>query len=68
MPQTPRNAAVVEKMKNLIMKDGRLIAQEAVDQVKISTGSRPAIFCDHAQSGCEISSQTSVSGAENSVL
>ncbi|GFW52530.1 hypothetical protein TNCV_404581 [Trichonephila clavipes] len=63
-PQTSRNAAVVERVKHLVMKVCRLTLLETAEQVYTSTGSTQAILCDHAQSGCEICSQTSVGRTE----
>ncbi|GFX12089.1 hypothetical protein TNCV_2998721 [Trichonephila clavipes] len=67
-PETAKNAAVVEKVENLIMKDRRLTARETAEQVKISTGSPHAILYDHEESSGEFCSQASVGGTKNSVL
>ncbi|GFV85566.1 hypothetical protein TNCV_3773901 [Trichonephila clavipes] len=45
-PRNPRNAAVIEKVENLIMKDLRFTARETAEQVEICTGSPRAILCN----------------------
>ncbi|GFW99608.1 hypothetical protein TNCV_3418411 [Trichonephila clavipes] len=64
MLQTAENAAIVEKMENQIIKDGFLTVREISEQVGVNTGSVLAVLCDHAQSDCEICSQSSVGGTE----
>ncbi|GFW20576.1 uncharacterized protein TNCV_1048001 [Trichonephila clavipes] len=47
------------------MKDRCLTVRGTAEKVEISTSSTHAVLCDHAQSGCEICSQSSVGGTEN---
>ncbi|GFW05871.1 hypothetical protein TNCV_603431 [Trichonephila clavipes] len=62
--QTTRNAAVVGKVKTLIMKDRHLTIRETAKQVEISSCSSRTIVCDHAQCGCEICSRAFVCETE----
>ncbi|GFU92401.1 hypothetical protein TNCV_824271 [Trichonephila clavipes] len=66
--QTTQNVAAVKKVGSLTVKDRHLAVQENAEQIEINTGSVNAILCDHARSSCEICSQNSVGGAENSIL
>ncbi|GFU72620.1 hypothetical protein TNCV_4838481 [Trichonephila clavipes] len=62
-PQTDRNAAVVQRNEHLIVKDRPLTVREtAVNKLRSVQVSEHAVLCDHKQSGCDICSQTSVSG------
>ncbi|GFU05781.1 hypothetical protein TNCV_581811 [Trichonephila clavipes] len=70
--QTTRNAAVVEKVENLTMKDRFLRVPKTTEQVEISTRSVHAILCDDLYM-CRVAAKfvpkASVSGTQkNSIL
>ncbi|KAJ4427867.1 hypothetical protein ANN_23871 [Periplaneta americana] len=45
-PQTARSAAVVERVRNLVMADRRLTVREIAEEVGVSKDSAHAILCD----------------------
>ncbi|GFX22839.1 hypothetical protein TNCV_2605811 [Trichonephila clavipes] len=68
MSQMARIAAFFEKVKNLRVKDRCLIVRKNAVKVEISTSPPHAVLCDHAQSGCEVCSQTSAQKAAQKEL